>query len=235
LDTIGFSSSPDPDPDEHVSIHWHLSVGMKDPADLRQASFEVPVFRTETSSPYYQEDTTVDAPYLEPVDIKELLAKLPLRVEESAASKRLTIAMMRTRDLLFMVLFTLGVAFGVWAIFYYVSLPGAFFAAFLPVMLALACFKTLVEALTWRADIEITAQALTFTAGFIWLRRRHEFRRGKLPTLECHPEFRRESGSTYCLRLVPENGPRCVIAKRLRDKQTAMAFRDWLMKELWIA
>src|SRR5262249_60661645 len=46
LDTIGFSSSPDSDPDEHVSIHWELSVRMKDPLDLRQATFQVPVFRT---------------------------------------------------------------------------------------------------------------------------------------------------------------------------------------------
>lgn len=233
LDTIGFSSSAVADPDEHVSIHWQLTVGMKDPADLRQVAFEVPVFRTETSSPNYREDAAEDAPYLEPVDVKELLTSLPLQVTESAFGKRLTFSMMRTRDFLLLLLFTLGVMLGVWAIFRFVSLPGALFAALIPVVLALACCKTLVEALTWKADIEITAESSTFTAGFIWSRRRYELRRRKLPQLECHPEFRRESGSTYCLRLVPEDGPRCVIAKRLQDKQSAIALRDWLMKELW--
>src|SRR5262249_7676763 len=67
LDTIGFSSSPESDPDEHVSIHWQLSVGMKDLVDVRQVTFEVPVFQTEKSSPGYKEDVAVDAPFLEPV------------------------------------------------------------------------------------------------------------------------------------------------------------------------
>jgi hypothetical protein len=235
LDTIGFDTSSNANQDEHVSIHWQLTVGMKDPADLRQVAFEIPVFRTERSSPNYLEDTSVDAPYLEPVDIEKLLSKLPLQIEESESGKRITFSMMRTRDFLFMQLFTLGVIFGVWAIFHYVSMPGAFFAAFLPVVLVIGCFKVLVEELTWKAEIEITAQTLTFTAGFSWSRQRFEFRRRKLPQLECHPEFQRDTGSTYCLRFVPEVGPRCVIAKRLKDKQTATALRDWLMKELWKA
>src|SRR5262249_9026719 len=155
--------------------------------------------------------------------------------EYSASGKRLRFSMMRTRDLLLFLLFTLAVTLGVWAIFRYVSLPGALVAALLPVVLAMACYKTLVEALTWKADIEITTKGTTFTAGYIWSRRRYEFPRRKLPQLECHPEFRRESGSTYCLRLVPADGSRCVIAKRLDGKQNAIAVRDWLTKELWKA
>src|SRR5262249_10933816 len=165
LDTIGFSSSPDADPDEHISIYWQLSVGMKDPADVRQVTFEVPVFRTEISSPNYQEDVAVDAPFLESVDVNALLESLPIQCEDSASGKRLRISMMRTRDFLWLLLFTLAVTLGVWAIFYYMSLPGALFAALIPVVLALACYKTLVEALTWKADIEITPKGTTFTAG----------------------------------------------------------------------
>jgi hypothetical protein len=232
LDTIGFSSSRDSDPDEHVSIYWELSVGMKDPVDVRQVTFEVPVFQTENSSPSYQEDTAIDAPFLEPVDVNALLESLPLRCEYSATGKRLRFSMMRPRDFLFMLLFTLAVTVGVWAIFRYVSLPGALFAAFLPVVLAIACLKTLVEALTWKVDIEVTAKSTTFTAGYPWSRRRYEFSRGKLPSFECHQEFRRQSGSTYCVRLVSAEGSRCVIAKRLDGKQNATALRDWLTKEL---
>jgi hypothetical protein len=232
LDTIGLSSSPAADPDEHVSIFWQLSVGMKDPADVRQVTFEVPVFRTESSSPSYQEDTTLDLPYLEPVDVNALLESLPLKCEYSASGKRLRVSLMRTRDFLLMLLFTLAVTLGVWAIFRYVELPGALIAALLPVVLAIACYKTLVEALTWKVDIEVNATRTTFTAGYLWSQRRYEFPRGKQPRLECHPEFRRQSGSTYRLWLVPAEGPRCVIAKRLDGKQNAVAVRDWLMKEL---
>src|SRR5262249_47143644 len=87
LDTIGFSSSPGSDPDEHVSIHWQLSVGMKDPLDLREATFEIPVFRTESSSPDYKEDVAVDVPYLEPVDVNAILESIPLQREYSASGE----------------------------------------------------------------------------------------------------------------------------------------------------
>jgi hypothetical protein len=103
------------------------------------------------------------------------------------------------------------------------------------VVLAVACYKTLVEALTWNAEIEITAKSVTFAAGYAWSRRRYEFPRGKLPRLECHEEFRRQSGSTYCLRMIPDIGSPCIIAKRLDGKQNAVALRNWLMKELWNA
>ena len=208
---------------------------MKDPVDVRQVTFEVPVFRTESSSPSYHEDTAVDAAYVEQVDVPVLLESLPLWCEHTASGKRLRFSMMRTRDILLLLLLTLAVTAGVWAIFNYVSLPGSLIAALLPVVLALACIKTLVEALTWKADIEVTATATTITAGYIWSRQRYEFPRGKLPTLECHPEFRRQSGSTYCLRLAPTAGRRCIIAKRLDGQQNATALRNWLMKELWKA
>jgi hypothetical protein len=235
LDTIGFSSSPDSDPNEHVSIHWQLSVGMKDPLDVRAATFEIPVFRTESSSLAYKEDVAVDALYLEPVDVDALLESIPFRRESSMSGERLRFSLMRKRDFFLLLVFTLAVTLGVLAIFRYVSLPGALFGALLPVVLAIACYKTLVEGLTWNADIEITAKATTFTAGYIWSRRRYEFARGRLPRLECHPEFRRLSGSTYCLRMIPAEDSPCIIVKRLDGKQNAVAVRDWLMKELWKA
>jgi hypothetical protein len=235
LDTIGFSRSPGSDPDEQVSIQWELSVGMKDPLDARGVTFAIPVFRTASSSQAYKEDVAVDAPYLEPVDADALLESLPLRRESSTSGERLRISFMRKRDFLFMVVFTLAVTLGVWAIFRYVSLPGALIAALLPVVLAIACYKTLVEALTWKAEIEITAKATTFTAGYLWSRRRYEFARGRLPRLECQPEFQTLSRSTYCVRLIPAEGPPCILAKRLDGKQNATALRDWLMKELWKA
>jgi hypothetical protein len=233
LDTIGFSSSPDSDPDEHVSIHWELSVGMKDPLDVRGATFEIPVFRTEDSSPNYREDVAIDAPFLETVDVDGILESLPLQREYSASGELLRFSLMRRRDFVLFLLFTLAVTLGVWAIFWYVSMPGALFAAFLPVVLAIACYKTLVEALTWKAEIEITANGTTFTAGYIWSRRRYEFPRGRLPRLECREEMRRQSGSTYAVRMVPAEGPPCDLVKRLDGKQNATAVRDWLMNELW--
>ena len=142
---------------------------------------------------------------------------------------------MRKRDLCLFLVFTLAVTLGVVVIFRYVSLPGAFIAALLPVVLAIACYKTLVEALTWNADIEITATTTTFSAGYIWSRRRYVFPRRRLPRLECHPEFRRQSGSTYCLRIIPAEGSPCIIAKRLESKQNAVAVRDWLMKQFGAA
>lgn len=232
LDTIGFSRSPDPDPGEHVSIRWELSVGMKDSLDVRAAAFEIPVFRTERSSPDYQEDVAIDAPYVETVDIDALLESLPLQREYSASGEFLRFSLMRKRDFLLFLLFTVAVTLGVWAIFHYVSMPGALFAAFLPVVLALACYKTLVEALTWSAEIEITKAATTFTAGYSWSRRRYEFPHGKLPQLECREEMRRQSGSTYAVRMILADGPPCVLVKRLDGKQNATAVRDWLMKEL---
>jgi hypothetical protein len=235
LDTITFSRVPDPD--EVVSIHWELSVGMKDPLDVHAVAFEIPVFRTEDSSRDYQEDATatIDTPYLESVDIDALVESLPLQREYSASSELLRFSLMGKRDFVLFLLFTLAVTVGVWAIFRYVSMPGALFAAFLPVVLAIACYKTLVEALTWKAEIEITASATIFTVGYVWSRRRYEFPRGKLPRLECREEMRRQSGSTYAVRMVPAEGPPCDLIKRLDGKHNATAVRDWLMKELWKA
>jgi hypothetical protein len=228
LNTITFSAEPDPD--ETVSFHWELSVGMKDTQDLRQAAFEVPVFRTESSSPGYREDPAVDAPYLEPVDVSALLEALPLQREYSASGERLRFSLMRPRDFFLLLAFALAVSLGVWAIFRYVSMPIALFAAFLPAALALFSTVTLVQALTWKADIEITASATTFTAGYFWSRRRYAFPRGKWPRLECHAEFHRQSGSSYCVRLVPAEGRPCDIVRRLDGKQNAVAVRDWLVK-----
>ena len=232
FDTIGFSNSPDSDPDVHISIHWQLSVGMKDPVDLRGVTFEIPVFRTENSSSNYKEDTAIDARYLEPVDVDVLLKSIPFSRDSSMSSDRLSFKLLRIRDLCWLLVLTLAITLSVAAIFRYVSLPGALFAALLPVALVIACYKALVESLTWSSEIELTEKSMTITVGYIWSQRRYEYRRGQLPQLECREEFRRQSGSTYCLRLVPNEGPPCIIIKRLDGKQNADALRNWLIKEL---
>jgi hypothetical protein len=245
LNTIGFSPSlgrsarrfsrvrfgPSQD-DEDVSIHWYLSVGMKDERDPRQVTFEIPVFRTESSSPDYREDVAVDAPYLEPVDVNAVLESLPFQREYSASGERLHLWFCRKRDFFLLLAFSLAVSLGVWAIFRYVSMPLALFAGFIPAVLALMGYWTLVTALTWKAEIEITATTTTFTVGYIWSRRRYKFGRRRAVTLECHAEFLRERGSTYCVRLVPRNGPPCDIIKRVDSKQNAVAVRNWLVKQL---
>jgi hypothetical protein len=232
LDTITFSRSPGPQPGERVSIHWQLAVGMTDPLDPRQATFAVPVFRTESSSPAYQDDVAVDARYREPVDVDALLETLPLRRESSATGPRLRFAMFRTRDAVLLLAVTLAVSAGGWAIFRDVSMPIALFAGLLPVVLALAGYRALVQGLAWKADIEITARGTTVTAGYAGSRRRYEYPRGKWPPLECREELRRQSGSTYCVRLVPAMGPPRDIVRRLDGKQNAVAVRDWLVKLL---
>jgi hypothetical protein len=232
LDTVGFSGSRGSDPDVQVSIQWQLSVRMKDPQDLREAAFEIPVFRTASSSASYKEDVAADAPYVEPVDVNSFLEKLPLQRASSDAGETLRISMFRRRDFLLLLAFTLAVTFGVWAIFRYVSMPGALFAAFLPAALVVFSCVALVQGLTWQAEIEITDTATIFTAGYIWSRRRYEYPPGKLPRLECRVEMHRQSGSTYSVRMFPSDGPPCDLVKRLDGKQNATAVRDWLMREL---
>jgi len=232
LNTITFSPSPDSEQDKVVSIHWQLSVGMKDTLDVPQATFEVPVFRTESSSRSYKEDVAVDAPYLEPVDLNALLESIAFQREYTASGERLRFSFFRTRNFFLVLAFALAVSLGVWAIFYYVSMPLALFAGMIPGALALMSCWILWEWLTWKAEIEITADATTFTAGHIWSRRRYKFRRGKHVPLECHVEFHRENGSSYCVRLVPVQGPPCAIVRRLDGKQNAVAVRDWLVKQL---
>jgi hypothetical protein len=231
LDTIGFSSAPASD--EHISFHWQLSVGMKDPLDLREATFEIPVFRTESSSPDYREDRPAEAPHLEPVDVSALLESIPLEREYTPAGERLRFTMFRRRDFALLLVLALAVTLGTWAIFRYVSMPIALFAAFLPGAFVIFSFGALIQGLTWQAEIEITPTATTFTAGYIWSRRRYEYPRGRLPRLECHVEMHRQSGSTYCVRMVPAEGPPCELVRRIEGKQNATAVRDWLMKELW--
>jgi hypothetical protein len=232
LDTIGFSRSTSSDPDEIISIYWQLSVDMKDPLDARAVTFDIPVFKTESSSPNYREDKPADAPFVEPVDVTALLDSLPLERETSTSGQRLRFTMFRGRDFVLMLLFTLALALGVWAIFRSVSMPIAFFAAFVPAGLLIFSCGALVQALTWKAEIEITPEATTFTAGYFRSRRRYEYPRGKLPRLELHVEMHRQSGSTYCVRMVPAQGSPCDLVKRLDGKQKATAVRDWLMKEL---
>ncbi len=169
---------------------------------------------------------------MEPVDADALVDSIPLRREYSASGQCLRFSMFRGRDFLLLLAFTLAVTLGVGAIFRYVSMPIALFAAFLPGALAMFGCVALVQGLTWTAEIEITANATTFTAGYAWSRRRYEYPRGKLPRLELHAEMRRQSGSTYSVRMVPAEGPPCDLVRRLDGKQTATAVRDWLMKEL---
>jgi hypothetical protein len=232
LDTIGISSSPNSNLHEHVSIQWQLSVGMKDSRDLREVTFEIPVFRTENGSRTYQEDVSVDAPYLERVDVDALLESIPLQRDYSTSGERLLFSMFRRRDFLLMLVFTLAMTLGVWAIFRYVSMPIALFAAFLPGALAIFSYVALVQGLTWKAEIEITAKATAFTAGYTWSRQRYEFPRGRLPRLECRAEMYRQRESTYSVRMVPAEGPPCDLVRRLDGKQKAIAVRDWLTQEL---
>jgi hypothetical protein len=232
LNTITFSPAPDSHPGEDVSIHWQLSVGKKEMQDLRAATFDVPVFKTISSSPDYKEDVSVDAAHLERVDVDEVLESIPIQREYSASGERLRITLFRTRAFFLLLAFALAVSLGAWAIFYFMTMPLALFAGVIPGAMALISYWIMVMWLTWKAEIEITEDATTFTAGYIWSRRRYEFPRGKQPTLECHEEFRRESGNLYCVRLVPLGSPPCAIIKRLDSKQSAIAVRNWLVKQL---
>jgi hypothetical protein len=231
-DTIGFASSSGSARDEQVSFAWELSVGMKDKTDLREATFEIPVFKTKDSSPGYREDKPADAPYLEPVETSSLLETLPLRRESSPEGERLRFTMFRKRDFFLLLLFTLALTVGVGAILRYVSMPISLFVAFLPVALVISACVALVQGATWQAEIEITDKVTTFTAGYSWSRRRYEYPRGRWPKLECHVEMYRESGSTYSVRMVPAEGPPCDLVRRLDGQQKATAVRVWLTREL---
>jgi len=231
LTSITGRISPDSEGDSEW-FEWELSVRMKDTLDGRYVACEVPVFRTQSRSPDYQEDLAADAAYLEPVDVNALLASIPMQHTFSASGERLRFSFMRKRDFFLFLAFTLALSLGLWAIFRYVSMPLAFFAGFLPGALAFSCYWTLVKGLTWKADIEITADKTTFTAGYIWSRRRYEFLRGQRVPLECRAEYYREDKSVYCVSLVPLLGRPCDIVKRLDGEQDAVAMRDWLVKLL---
>jgi hypothetical protein len=111
-------------------------------------------------------------------------------------------------------------------------MPLALFVGVIPGAMAIISYWILVMGLTWKAEIEITEDATTFRAGYIWSRRRYEFPRGKRAILECHEEFRRDSGNLYCVRLVPLGSPPCALIKRLEGKQNAVAVCRWLVKQL---
>jgi hypothetical protein len=203
---------------------------MKDTLDPRQVAFEVPVFRTQSRSPDDQEDLAADADYLEPVDIDSLLASIPLQRSYTASGERLRFSLFRTREFVVGLALTAAISLGVWAIFRYVSMPLAIFAAFLPGVIAFSAYWTLFKALTWNAEIEITPKTTTFTAGYIWSRRRYEFLTGQKVPLECRAEQYREDRSVYCVCLVPGNDRPCDIVMRLDGEQNAVALRDWLVK-----
>jgi hypothetical protein len=217
---------------ESDSIQWVLSVGMKDTLDPRHVVFEVPVFQTKGRPPDDQEDLAADAAYLEPVDVNALLASIPLERKSTASGERLRFSFMRPRDFVLFLAFTLAISLGVWAIFRYLSMPLAAAAALLPGVLAIACCVALVKAVTWRSEIEIAPRTTTFTAGYIWSRRRFEYLTGQKVPLECRAVQYREDRSVYCISLmspVPGSGPLCDIVKRLDGEQNAVALRDWLV------
>jgi hypothetical protein len=232
LKSLASSRSWGREQDAFEEIYWRLSVRLNDAADLHQVTFDIPVFKTKSSSPDYREDVSIDAPYLAPVDISALIKSIPLTREYSPSGERLRFSLFRKRDFLGLLACALAFSLGVWAIFRFMSLTGAFFAAFVPAFLAIVSYAALVRGLTWKADIEITADKTTFTAGYIWSRRRYEFARGKHPVLDCHAEDRRESGTLYCVRLVPGIGRPCDIIKRLDGKRNAVAVRNWLVMQL---
>jgi hypothetical protein len=226
------SRAPNKKRDYDESIDWQLSVRLNNTSASQQVTFDIPVFKTERSSPEYREDVSIDAPYLVPVDTNAVLVSIPLKIEYLASRERLRFSLLRKRDFFLLLAFALALSLGMWAIFRYVPTGIAWIVAILPAFLAALSYVALVRVLTWKADIEITADMTTFTAGFVWSRRRYEFPRGIHPVLECYGEDRRESGTMYSVRLVPEDGPPCDVIKRLDGKQNAFAVRDWLIKQL---
>jgi hypothetical protein len=232
LNSLAPRRAPNERQDGFESTYWQLSVRLNHAADLHQVTFDIPVFKTKSSSPAYREDVSIDAPFLAPVDIGALIESIPFEREFSASGERLRFSLFRKRDFVGLLATALVFSLGVWAIFRYVPLPVALFAAFIPALFAILCYGTLVRGLAWQADIEMNADKTTFTAGFLWSRRRYEFARGKHPVLDCHAGDRRESGTLYCVRLVPEIGRPCDIIKRLDGKRNAVAARNWLVMQL---
>ncbi len=215
-----------------VTIRWELSVRPKEEADVRQATFEVPVFKTAQSSPNYREDETIDRPFLEPVDAEALLARHPYRLDVTAAGERHTFSTFHLGMFCGVLAFTLAVAAGTWAIFTYVDWPVSGFAALIPVALAVAGVIALVEMLSWQATIVISAEGVVIAAGHFWSRPAIEYPPGAAVPLDCVEELRRDAVSAWCVRLVPEGAmPRRLVC-RLDGKQEAVAVRNWLTRKM---
>jgi len=213
-------------------IRWELCVAPKDEADVRKATFEVPVFKTAQSSPDYREDESIDRPFLEPVNVEALLERIAYDRIETASGERHVFSLFQLGPFFGLLAFTMAIGLGTWAIFKYVDFPISAFAGLIPGALTIMGIVVLIEMLSWKAKILIQPDGVVIVAGALWSRRTYQFPRGATVTLECAEEYRREAGSAWCVRLSLTDEKPCPVVKRLDGKQEAVAIRDWLERRI---
>jgi hypothetical protein len=212
----------------HGDVRWELSVGPKDAVDPRKATFTIPVFRTEASSPDYREDESVDRALLEPIDAAAVLGRIPYRHTSIAGGVRHEFSLFDWPTLALVVGFAIVVGAGTAAIFVYVPIPISMFVGFIPGALTGVAIFTLVEILAWKATIDVDEGGVTVAAGPSWSRRVERFERGDLAEFDCADEFRSRERPTWCVRLRRANRLPLAVVKRLDGRQEATAICDWL-------
>lgn len=217
---------------EHIS--WTLSVMLKREGDTREAKFEVPVFKTEASSPQYKEEPTLIEPYLEPVDTAAVLARFPFSSKSLPdGGTLLRFSLFRADVVLFLVGLTAGSAAALWALVVNVgSWPVVFILGMMPVALMVIGITSLYELLLWKSAVAIHADRVEFLAGYLGRQTKVVWPRNKPIPLTTAEEFRKDNGAWWSVLVAVPNGNPLRVIKRLDGKQEAAAAQKWLAEQL---
>lgn len=233
FDTIRRGAWYAPGPRVRRTVRWWLSITPKDETDVRNAKFEVPVFKTAASSPDYREDESLVEPYLEKPAAESVLATIPHRIESIPGGRRICFHVCQWQACVFLVGLGAASAYGLWAAIWYARpLPLTAIAALLPGALLVIAVSSLFEMLFWGSRLDVYEDRVEASAGFTGYKRTVSWQRGRMPGLECVEDFRKASGSWWRIQVDVGAAGKATLVKRLDGRQDAESVRAWLQEQL---
>lgn len=215
------------------TIQWFITVAVKDDPKLRGVKFEVPVYRTNESTPGYQLDESATEPYLEKPDPRQILQR-GYFVEETEGDRVKFAFGLFSWSLLFGLL--AGMAFFgliTAAILYWVAAPPKYFAALIPGILTILIAYGVLEAFCWRCDLTIDPEQIEIQSGWRGFRRKAIFERMPPPQLMTEVQFKKKDGAWWHLYVTTPSSAKLQVIQRLDGEQEANAVHDWLNQQ-WI-
>jgi hypothetical protein len=214
-------------------LRWLLRVGPEKGYADDDAEFEVPVFRTATSSPHYVPDPSLTAPYETSVDRDQAMADAGGRIRLlDGAREEWRFSLFRPGVLCGGLAMAAACWGAVAAVFHFQWHWGW---AVVPALFGVLIVLGLSEMLFWGSRLLFGADAVEVTAGYWPLRRTRTLTAEEIDGVETAVEWTRESHDMYCVKLVSYDGEKTVetiLAKRMDNRRIADAVCEALRERL---
>ena len=182
---------------------WKLFVNIKEDVKCSGSTFIVPVYKTPDSSPNFQIDDALIAPYLEEVSVAAVLQRLGMsRTKLADGSESITFSTWDSTVFTVLAVITPFFIAGVMACFWFIkSFPSAAFAALFPGIFVAIFVYAMIEMLFWRGKIDVKGDMLYFESGIAGFRTSGNAPRDLRTKVECCMDYRKQNGEWWCLRI----------------------------------